>query len=296
VRNIQSSKKITVAATGKDPQTGKMRTEEYTVRGPVAVMLTTTAAELEGETASRFVFLTIDESSEMTAAIHRRQRQARTLAGLVRKKQREQVIRKHQVAQRLLKPLSVVNDYTAYLSYPHQSLRTRRDHEKYLGLIEAIAYLHQYQRQEKSVEVEGEPVAYIEVDLSDIDKANRLASEVLGQSLDELARPSRTLLAHIWAMVLELSEEQGIALEDVSFTRRMIREHAGWSDWQVKSHIRQLEELEYVCARMGRRGKEYSYVLNYRGEGVENDARFCLALTPVGEIQRQIGERRPLDR
>ena len=62
IRNIQSSKKITVAATGKDPGTGKMKTEEYTVNGPVAVMITTTAAELEGETASRFLFLTIDES------------------------------------------------------------------------------------------------------------------------------------------------------------------------------------------------------------------------------------------
>jgi DNA primase len=63
IRNIQSSKKITVAATGKDPGTGKMKTEEYTVNGPVAVMITTTAAELEGETASRFLFLTIDESA-----------------------------------------------------------------------------------------------------------------------------------------------------------------------------------------------------------------------------------------
>ena len=58
IRNIQSSKKITVAATGK------MKTEEYTVKGPVAVMITTTAAELEGETASRFLFLTIDESTK----------------------------------------------------------------------------------------------------------------------------------------------------------------------------------------------------------------------------------------
>ena len=81
IRNIQSSKKITVAATGKDPATGKMKTEEYTVKGPVAVMITTTAAELEGETASRFLFLTIDESSKMTAAIHRKQREADTLEG-----------------------------------------------------------------------------------------------------------------------------------------------------------------------------------------------------------------------
>ena len=70
IRNIQSSKKITVATTGKDNSTGKMKTEEYTVKGPVAVMITTTAADVEGETGSRFLFLTIDESSQMTEAIH----------------------------------------------------------------------------------------------------------------------------------------------------------------------------------------------------------------------------------
>ncbi len=104
IRNIQSSKKITVAATGKDPGTGKMKTEEYTVNGPVAVMITTTAAELEGETASRFLFLTIDESTKMTDAIHRMQREAETLEGLVKKKKSEHIIKKHHTAQRLLKP------------------------------------------------------------------------------------------------------------------------------------------------------------------------------------------------
>jgi len=191
IRNIQSSKKITVAATGKDPGTGKMKTEEYTVNGPVAVMITTTAAELEGETASRFLFLTIDESSKMTQAIHKMQRQAETLDGLVLKKKSDHIIKKHQNAQRLLKPMAVVNPFTRYLSYPNQSLRTRRDHKKYLGLIRTVAYLHQYQRKVKTVNVDGDTVEYIEVTLDDIETANQLANEVLGQSLDELAKPSR---------------------------------------------------------------------------------------------------------
>jgi len=41
--------KLTVAATGKDPLTGKMRTEEYTVKGPLAVMLTTTRTDFDQE-------------------------------------------------------------------------------------------------------------------------------------------------------------------------------------------------------------------------------------------------------
>jgi DNA primase len=289
IRNIQSSKKITVAATGKDAATGKMKTEEYTVKGPVAVMITTTAAELEGETASRFLFLTIDESAKMTEAIHRMQRQAETLEGLVKKKKSEHIIKKHHSAQRLLKPLAVVNPYTEYLSYPNRSIRTRRDHKKYLGLMRTIAYLFQYQRKVKTVEVEGQPVEYIEVTLEDIDAANHLANQVLGQCLDELAPPSRTLLAGIYEMVKDLADKSGCPINDVYFTRRQIREHTGWTDWQIRSHIKQLEELEYLYARIGSKGKEYAYALNYRGQG-EQGGKCYLNLTPVAEIKKLIGK------
>lgn len=287
IRNIQSSKKITVAATGKDAATGKMRTEEYTVKGPVAVMITTTAAELEGETASRFLFLTIDESAQMTEAIHRMQRQAETLQGLIKKKRSEHIVKKHHTAQRLLKPLAVVNPFTEYLSYPHRSIRTRRDHKKYLGLIRTITYLFQYQRKIETVEVEGKPVEYIEVTLSDIDAANHLANQVLGQCLDELAPPSRTLLAGIYDMVKKRADQSSCSIDDVYFTRRMIRETTGWSDWQVRAHIRQLEELEYLYARMGAKGKEYAYALNYKGQGADT-GKCCLNLTPVAEIEKRM--------
>jgi len=291
IRNIQSSKKITVAATGKDPGTGKMKTEEYTVNGPVAVMITTTAAELEGETASRFLFLTIDESTKMTEAIHRMQREAETLDGLIRKKKGEHIIKKHHTAQRLLKPLAVVNPFTEYLSYPNRSLRTRRDHKKYLGLIRTVAYLHQYQRKIQTVQVEGKPVEYIEVTLEDIDRANTLANEVLGQCLDELAPPSRTLLSGIYNMVKKISDKQKNSIDEIYFTRRMIREHTGWTDWQIRSHIKQLEDLEYLHVRIGAQGKQYAYALNYRGQG-EDGGKCYLNLTPVEEIKKLINKKK----
>jgi hypothetical protein len=291
IRNIQSSKKITVAATGKDPVSGKMRTEEYTVKGPVAVMITTTAAELEGETASRFLFLTIDESSSMTEAIHQKQREAETINGLIQKKKAEKLIRKHQTAQRMLKPLHVVNPFTPYLSYPSASLRTRRDHKKYLSLMRAIAFLYQHQRELKTTEVDGEPLEFIEVTLEDIAKANKLANEVLGQSLDELAKPSRTLLNSIFQMVQDFALKQKVSLPEVFFTRRDVREYTGWSDWQVKAHIKQLEEMEYVYVRMGARGKEYAYALNYQGQAEENPSGKCfLNLTSVEEIVKLINK------
>jgi DNA primase catalytic core len=295
IRNIQSSKKITVAATGKDPTTGKMKTEEYTVKGPVAVMITTTAVELEGEMSSRFLFLSIDESSKMTEAIHKKQREADTLEGLLRKKKKELIITKHQTAQRLLKPLSVVNPYSPCLSYPTGSLRTRRDHKKYLGLIRAIAYLFQHQKEIKTVEIAQEvaqevgsqKVDYIEVSLEDIDKANRLAHEILGQSLDELAPPSRSLLTSIHQMVKDQTGAKNLPTDQFLFNRRMIREYTGWTDWQIRAHMKQLEELEYVHVRVGAQGKQYSYALHYKGQP-EQQGRCYLNLTPVEEIRKML--------
>jgi DNA primase len=133
--------------------------------------------------------------------------------------------------------------------------------------------------------VDGAPVEYIEVTLEDIDTANRLANEVLGQSLDELARPSRALLDAVYKMVGQIAEKRPIAIEEVVFNRRMVREYVGWTDWQIKTHIKQLEELEYLHVRMGAAGKQYSYALNYNGQG-EQGRRFYLNLTPVAEIEK----------
>ncbi len=285
IRNIQSEGRIRVAATGKDPGTGKMKTETYTVDGPVAVMLTTTAADIDQETASRFLFLSIDESEKMTAAIHDKQKQARTLDGLINRTRSTHIQRIHQIAQQMLKPVAVVNPYTPYLSYPTKSLISRRDHDKYLGLIEVIAFLHQHQRDIKTAEAGGKNLAYIEVTLDDIAQANALADDVLGQSLDELARPSRILLNGIYQMVKDMAKKQNLPADEIFFTRRMIREYMNWTDWQIRAHIRQLEDLEYLHVRFGHRGKEYAYALNYQGQG-EDKTRFYLNLTPIEEIKK----------
>ena len=96
------------------------------------------------------------------------------------------------------KPLAVVNPYAPRLTFLDDRTRTRRDHEKYLNLIDAIALLHQYQRSVKSIPGCGsggrQPDDYVETNLSDIETANQLAGNVLGRSLDELPPQTRQLL------------------------------------------------------------------------------------------------------
>ena len=136
---LQSEGELTIASTGKDPATGKMVTQEYHVEGPVMIFLTTTAIDLDEELQNRCLTLTVDESAEQTERIHRVQRERRTLAGLVAHQTRKDTLRKLRNAQRLLSPLHVVNPYAPELTFATARTRNRRDHEKYLTLIDAIA-------------------------------------------------------------------------------------------------------------------------------------------------------------
>jgi hypothetical protein len=282
IRNLQSAKALSIATTGKDPVTGKLKTAEYQVKGPVALMLTTTSVDMDYETQNRFITLTIDESKGMTERILENQRVLETLAGMKQRREQDKVTVKHQNAQRLLKPLAVVNPYALKLTFPADSLRARRDHKKYLGIIKTIAFLHQYQREVKSYSIEGENVSYIEVELSDIEKANRLAGEILGQTVGELSAPSRALLGIVRQMVRAHGKDKAI----YRFTRRDIREFSGWSDFQVKTHIQELTDLEYLYSVTGKKGKEYVYELvSVSGEkmpnGNEDEKPFLTGLTKV---------------
>jgi hypothetical protein len=191
---LQSEGELSIASTGKDAATGRLVTHEYRVRGPVAILLTTTAVDVDEELLNRCLVLSVDEERAQTRAIHERQRQAETLPGLLRTRDRERVMRLHHNAQRLLRPLCVVNPFAERLTFSDARTRMRRDHMKYLTLIRAVTLLHQHQRELKTVTHQGEALSFIEVTADDIRVANRLAHEVLGRSLDELPPQTRRLL------------------------------------------------------------------------------------------------------
>ena len=149
---LQSEGELTIASTGSDPKTGNLITQEYRVEGPVALLLTTTARDIDEELMNRCLVLAVDEGREQTRAIHARQRARRTLDGLLARHEKEACIALQQNAQRLLRPLDVLNPFAQFLTFPDQSTRLRRDHEKYLTLIDTIAFLHQHQRAIKTAQ------------------------------------------------------------------------------------------------------------------------------------------------
>jgi hypothetical protein len=258
---LQSEGVLTIASTGKDPATGRLMTQQYRVEGPVAIFLTTTAMEIDEELLNRCLVLTVNEDREQTRAIHRVQREAQTLEGLLAKRRRQSVITLHRNVQRLLKPVAVVNPYAHELSFPDGLTRARRDHMKFLGLIRAVTLLHQYQRPVKSVICEGQALEYIESTRDDIRVAEELIAQVLGRSLDELPPQTKCLLMLVDEMVAGECERLRMERSDFRFSRRDVRQATGWSDAQVKRHLHKLEELEYLIVHRGGRGQSFVYEL-----------------------------------
>ncbi len=277
---LQSEGELTIASTGKDPVTGKLETREYHVEGPVMIMLTTTAIDLDEELLNRCLVLSIDEGRTQTQAIHARQRDQRTLSGLIAKTDRQALRTLHQNAQRLLQPLAVVNPYAKHLTFVDDRTRTRRDHEKYLTLIDSLALLHQYQRPiqtmhhpvRRSLGEGGQEhvIRYVEVTLDDIATANALAHEVLGRTLDELPPQTRTLLRLIVEFVAERAKTLEMSRSDYRFSRREVRESTRWGNTQLKYHLHRLEELEYLVVHRGGRGQSFVYELLYDGDAQQD--------------------------
>ena len=264
---LQSEGVLTIASTGKDATTGRLITHQYRVEGPVMLFLTTTAIDLDEELLNRCLVLAVDEGRAQTQAIHKKQREAQTIEGLLARREREEILRVHQNAHRLLKPLFVANPYARELTFLDSQTRTRRDHMKYLALIRAIALLHQHQRPRKTVTHHGQALEYIEVTLDDIATANRLAHEVLGRSLDELPPQTRRVLLLIDEMVSAECERQKMERTDFRFSRRDVRQHTKWGDTQLRVHLRRLEELEYLLVHRGGRGQSFVYELVFERQG-----------------------------
>jgi len=260
---LQSEGKLNIASTGKDPVSGKHVTHEYVVEGPVMIFLTTTAHDVDEELLNRCIVLTVNEDREQTRAIHQKQRESQTLEGLRARMRQNKIIRLHRNVQRLLRPIQIVIEHLKEHSFPDAMTRTRRDHMKFLTLIQAVTLLHQHQREIKTSTEDGETLEYIEATEADVKLAWELTNHVLVRSLDDVPPQTRRLLLLIDKMVKEECARLEIERLDYRFTRATVRRFTGWGDSQLKKHLSRLEDLEYLALQRGAPGQSFVYALNF---------------------------------
>ena len=170
------------------------------------------------------------------------------------------------------------------LRFRDDQTRMRRDHAKYLSLIAASALLHQYQRprRQRQLECEEEEVEYVEATSDDVQLANTLLSEVLGQSLDGLLPQTRQLLMLLDAWITRRAGQEKQSRRSLRFTQRALREQLGWGDFQLRRHLARLVELEYVLAYRTGHGNQREYQLLYENHDEPRQQKFLLGLVDPG--------------
>lgn len=281
IRTLQSKRRISQLVTQKDEQ-GQQAADFREVKGPVAFLETTTQVVLNAENLTRCYEIFLDESEEQTRRIQDAQRLSRLPpARLDPERVLETICRRHHNAQRLLERLPVFIPYAGHIRFPTHWLRTRRDNERMLCLIEALALLHQHQR-EKGVTEDG--TTYVLANLEDYRQAYVLTRKVLEQTLHELTPSARDLWALAREYVRERSRESP---QDVVFTRRDLRLRSSLMEHAVRAALTELVEMEYAQIVSGCNGKTMFYRLTV----LEEEGLSALSsLTTPDELERLVGE------
>ena len=257
IRTLQTRRVLKLAVPIKDPNSGKIKTAVLEIHGPIAYMESTTDQQINPENANRCFELYLDESEAQTRAIFAAQRRARSLDGWRHERRRADVARAHHNAQRLLRSLKVIIPFVDAIDFPPAWMRGRRDHDRFLSLIEGIAFLHQHQR---AVRADG-AAEYIEASLEDYALAYDLAHQVFADSASDLPKPARDFLAQVERVVADAAKQRKEKVEDLWFTRRQVREATKLPDHLAKRHMREIEELEYVQVQRAPQGGSFRYRL-----------------------------------
>jgi len=264
IRELISKKSICKAIPVKDKATGQIKTERITVHGPISYIETTAQTEeINQENLSRYFVLGMDESEEQTRFIHESQKRYAKLEGYLESLSLSKIIEKHIFAQRLLRKIHVFIPFVDKLKFPSSQLKTRRDHQKFLRLIMAIGFLHQYQRKVKKVKLgNNKELEYIECTLEDYKIAYELLKDgILDNTLDDIPRTSKELLILIKNYLKEKSDKDNIQIDKIIFTRKEIREYTSWTFVQIRNNFRVLRDYEYIIELEKKKGPAHLYKL-----------------------------------
>jgi len=282
IRTLQTRKVLKLAVPVKDPNSGRIKTHVLEIHGPIAYMESTTCEHINPENANRCFELYLDESQKQTERIFAAQRKARTVEGWTTRSRKQKVLRAHHNAQRLLKPIAVMIPFVDAIEFPAAWLRGRRDNDRFLSLIEGVAFLHQKQREHG--DINGEP--YIEATPEDYAIAYDLAHVIFAQTASDLPKPVAGFLDHMEAVVREAAKKEKTAVDTFTFSRRFIREATKLPDHIVKRYMRQIEELEYIKVQRAPSGGSYRYRLVERESSESIDG-----LTTPEELQQKRNKR-----
>jgi DNA primase len=265
LRELQSKSYVSKLVPIKDSK-GNMQTKLLEVEGPIVLSGTTTKEKLYEDNANRCLLIYLDNSTEQQAGIMERQRNVS--AGLVNRAEEERIIELLQDLQMLFRKINVVNPFATKLHIPETVFKPLRTNAHYLQFIEAITFVHQFQRVIKK---DNQGTEFIETTLEDIELANELLKEILLAKSDELTKACRTFLEDVKAILTKEKKQ--------SFYKSDIRNAMRINPNNLKHYLTTLHFYGYIQKVGGNKfkgGYEYEITNKYEYEKLQSDVTTAL--------------------
>lgn len=247
LREFMSKQTITKLTTDKDIKGNNVQ-RVLVVEGPVCVSGATTNTQIYEDNANRSFLLHVDETPQHADQVMHYQR--RQQAGLINEKEQNTWRQLLRNAQRLLRPVKVINPYAIELDIPACVFRKLRTNMHYLRLIEIITFYHQKQREWKK---DGSGTIYIETSLHDIEWANYLIKDSLLRKSDELSGQVRQFFEGL---------KQLSGADHRSIYAKQVREHFRMHPMKANRYLRELEQRGYLQQIGGNRKSGYEYEIS----------------------------------
>jgi energy-coupling factor transporter ATP-binding protein EcfA2 len=187
IRIMQSEGKLTRISPVFNSKIKRWETKKNEVVCQASIITTTTLGGVHPENSTRIFEIHLDESEEQTKrVIELKKDKVASLEGQ-EEDEIENTKRLHHNMQRLLEKVEVVIPFSKYIDFPSSSIQNRRDIERFLNLIKAVAFLRQYQKEKKNMG----GIKFIEADLEDYKIAYELGYEMLKSSFSSLTEDER---------------------------------------------------------------------------------------------------------
>jgi DNA primase len=253
LRELQTKAYVSKLVPVKDSK-GNMKTIQLEVEGPICLSGTTTKEKLYEDNANRCLLIYLDNSTEHLQAIMQYQRKCH--AGKIDKAEEEATKELLRDMQLMFRNIRVVNPFAEKLTIPETDFKPLRSNAHYLLFIEAITFIHQFQREIKK-DAQGMP--YIETTLEDIELANKLLKDVLLAKSDELTKACRDFLELVKVKLQENKKQ--------SFFKNDIREWTRINPNNLKHYLKTLHFYGYIKSIGGNKFKGgFEYELTSRDE------------------------------
>lgn len=247
LREFMSKQSITKLTTDKDIKGNNVQ-RVLVVEGPVCVSGATTNTQIYEDNANRSFLLHVDETPQHADQVMHYQR--RQQAGLINEAEQNAWRELLRNAQRLLRPVKVINPYAIELDIPQCVFKKLRTNMHYLRLIEIITFYHQRQRTWKK---NKNGILFIESSLQDIEWANYLIKDSLLRKSDELSGQVRQFFEGLKQLA---GNNKG------NLYAKHIREHFRMHPMKANRYLRELEQRGYLQMIGGNRKTGYEYEIS----------------------------------